>query len=81
MFPCVSFITLTSRKLTDVSLMSAVNLIVLWNEFKACKKEYNSSLECCHIMKMSSIYLHHTSGINLLVDRKSLSSLSMNRIA
>ena len=34
MFPCVSFVTLTSRKLTDVSLMSAVNLIVSWNEFK-----------------------------------------------
>ena len=40
MFPCVSFVTLTSRKLTNVSLMSAVNLIVSWNEFKACKKDW-----------------------------------------
>ena len=79
--PFVSFVILTSRKFTDDSLMSAVNLTVLWNEFKASEKEYNSSRECCHMMKMSSMYLHHTSGIKLLVDRKSLSSLSMNRIA
>ena len=80
-FPSSSFVIVTSRKLTEVSLISAVNFIVSWNEFKASKKEHSSSLECCHIMKISSIYRHQMSGINLQVDRKSLSSLSMNRIA
>ena len=81
MRPFLSLDTLVSRKLTDVSLISAVNLIVWWKEFKAYMKESNSSRECCHIMNMSSIYLHQTSGISFLVDRKSLSSLSMNKMA
>ena len=73
--------TLTSKKFTVVSLMSAVNLIVSWKEFKASKKEHSSSREYCHIIKMSSIYLHHTRGIRFLVDKKSLSSLSINKMA
>ena len=79
--PCGVFCTFTSRKLTEFSLMSAVNFIVPWNEFKAIRKEFNSSCECCHIMKISSIYVHHTRGNNLLVDKKSLSSLSINKMA
>ena len=41
-FPVESFVTFTSRKLTEFSLMSAVNFIVSWNEFKAIRKEFNS---------------------------------------
>ena len=70
-FPSLSFVIVTSRKLTEMSLISAVNFIVSWKEFKASKKEHNSSWECCQIMNMSSINLHHTSSINLLVDKKS----------
>ena len=81
MRPFSSLDTLVSRKLTDVSLISAVNLIVLSKELKAYMKESKSSRECCHIMNMSSIYLHQTSGISFLVDRKSLSSLSINKMA
>ena len=33
----MSFDILTSRKLTDVSLMSEVNLIVLWTWFRIMK--------------------------------------------
>ena len=80
-FPVESFVTFTSRKLTEFSLISAVNFIVSWNEFKAIRKKFNSSCECRHIMKISSIYLHHTKGNNLVVDKKSLSSLSMNKMA
>ena len=47
--------TLVSKKFTDVSLMSTVNLIVSWKEFKASMKESNSSRECCHTMNMLSI--------------------------
>ena len=60
MYPFSSLDTLTSKKFTVVSLMSAVNLIVSWKAFKASKKKHSSSRECCHIIKMSSIYLHHT---------------------
>ena len=81
MYPFSSLDTLTSKKFTVVSLMSAVNLIVSWKDFKASKKEHSSSRECCHTIKMSSIYLHHTRGIRFLVDKKSLSSLSINRMA
>ena len=34
----------SNRKFMDDSLMSAVNLIVSWNKFKACKKEYKRML-------------------------------------
>ena len=81
MCPFLSLDTITSKKLTVVSLMSAVNLIVSWKEFKAPKKEHSSSQECCHIINMSSMYLHHTRGIRFLVAKKSLSSLSINKMA
>ena len=83
MYPFSSLGTLTSTKFTVVSLMSAVNLIVSRKEFKASKKEHSCSCECCHIIKMSSIYTrcHHTRGIRFLVDKKSLSSLSINKMA
>ena len=61
----------------EISLTSAVNLIISWKKFKASKKEHNSRRECCHIKKMSSIYIHHTRGISLLVS-ENLSSLSIN---
>ena len=51
----MSFDILTSRKLTDVSLMSEVNLMVLWTWFRRLMKESNSSLECGHITNISSM--------------------------
>ena len=50
----MSFVILMSRKLTDVSLMPEVNLIVLWTWFRRLK-ESNSSLECGHIKNISSM--------------------------
>ena len=45
--------------------MSTVNFIEVWTLFKASMKEYNSSRVLGHIMKMSSIYPHQTSGTGL----------------
>ena len=62
LFPCLSLYTVTSKKFTSVWLILDVNLIAGWKLFKAVRKEYNSSNEWCHIIKMSLIYLHHTRG-------------------
>ena len=79
--PVLSFLTVTSRKLTAVSLISEVNLMVSWNELRAVKKKRSYWEECGHIINVSSIYLHHISGCCLTVDRKSFSSFPIKMMA
>ena len=45
----------TFKKLIEVLIMSDVNLIVEWTLFRPDLKEFNSSLECGQIKKMSSM--------------------------
>ena len=77
----LSFLTVTSRKLTAVSLISEVNLMVLCNELRAVNKKHSSWEECGHIINISSIYLHHISDCCLTVDRKSFSSFPIKMMA
>ena len=79
--PLLSLWIITSKNLTDSSLAFEVNLIVSWTLFRAERKEYNSVGECGHTMKMSSIYLHHTSGRSVRVARNSSSIFPINMIA
>ena len=58
-----SILTVVSRKLTWVSLMSEVNLILGCMLFRYIMNFSNSSRPCVQIMKMSSINLSHSNGL------------------
>ena len=79
--PFSSLLIRTSKKWTVVRLASYVNFRVEWASFRPEMKEYNSSEECGHIINISSMYRHHMSGDRAHLAKKSLSNLSMNRIA
>ena len=79
--PAWSLYTVTSRKLTCVSLMSTVNLMVWWTSFKALMKEYNSSLGCGHIKDISSMYLHQTNGVAVCLFKNLSSNWPMKMMA
>ena len=52
--PWLSFMLVTPKKCTSESLMSDMNFMVLWMLFRSHMKESTSSLECSHMIKVSS---------------------------
>ena len=76
-------VCVSCRKLTAVSLISEMSLMVSWNKLRTIKKEHSSWGECGNIINISSIYLHYTciSGCCLMIDRKPFSSFPIKMMA
>ena len=78
--PCFK-VTFVSKNVTDLLDHSAVNFIVGCSWFSSSTNLINSCSSCGQIMNTSSMYLHHTSGFNVVSVSNLVSSLPINKLA